>query len=404
MRGDAPRFSGRRLASACLGLVLLLTGCTYAEREPGFFGRSPAPSSTETRQPAPSSIAAIPVLGEAVYHSPDKLDIPIRIAVHAVRRIHNGTVLDWSVTALATPDAARGEQLFLQLGLFEEFDISLIDAASARVYRPLTSRRSGVCLCAPAWLAGQTMVVNSPLLLQTTFPRLPTSIRTVEVNIATVPIFSRIPVTPAGSAQTAANQTDLARPDQKRPPLASTKEFSRPSGQWIMFEVNAVLASGSFTSLVWTIRARSPGPGVIGTAQPQIRRSGVGPTLRARTVTVKFASEKTVQCLCPKLGNLVGRLQNLGDEVTVVTNFPAPPRGTTSVDVIFPDVGPVIGIKVSSAPEGTFRAGGDVTASTATWTYRRGRPQPGWPLSRWPTPVPVVEPDQFRSTVDRLIR
>ena len=403
MRGDAPRCSGRRLAAACLGLVLLLTGCTYSEREPSLFGSTPTLSSTETR-PAPSSVAAIPVLGEAVYHSTDKLHVPLRIAVHAVRRIPNGTVLDWSVTALATPGAAAGEQLFLELGVFEQFDISLIDAASAKVYRPLLNRRSGLCLCAPAWLAGQTMVVNSPRVLQTTFPRLPASTRSVEVNIATVPIFSRIPVTPAGFAQTAASQTDLARPEQRRPPLASTKEFSRPSGQWIMFEVNAVLASSSFTSLVWTIRARSPGPGLIGTAQPQIRRSGVGPALRARTITVKFASEKTVQCLCPKLGNLVGRLQNLGDEVTVVTNFPPLPRGTTNVDVLFPEVDPLVGIKVSSSPEGAFRAGGQVPADPGTWSYRRGRPQPGWSLSRWPTPVPVVDADQFRSTVDRLIR
>jgi hypothetical protein len=400
MRGDAPQRSGRRLAAACLGLVLLLTGCTYAEREPGLFGRSPAPSATETEppKPPPDSIAAIPVLGEGIYHTSDRLDVPVRIAVHAVRRILNGTVLDWSVTALAAPGAAPGDQLFLELGLVEEFDISLIDAASAKVYRPLISRRSGMCLCAPAWLAGQTMVVNSP--------RLPASTRVVEVNIATVPIFSRIPVTPAGFAQSAVSKTDLARPEEKRPPLASTEEFSRPSGQWFRFEVNSVLASGSFTSVVWTIRARSPGPGSIGSAQPQIRRSRVGPALRPRTATVQFASEKTVQCLCPTLGNLVGRLQNLGAEVTVVTNFPALPRGTTSVDVLFPEIDPLVAIKVSPSPDGAFRAGSPEPANnTATWAYRRSRPQPGWSLSRWPTPVPaVIDSDQFRSTVDRLIR
>ena len=148
------------------------------------------------------------------------------------------------------------------------------------------------------------MVVNSPRLLQTAFPRLPASTRLVEVNIATVPIFSRVPVTPAGQVQTAASETDLARPAEARPPLASTEEFSRPSGQSFVFEVNSVLASGSFTSVVWTIHARSPGPGSIGTAHPQIRRSGVGPALRARTATVQFASEKTVQCLCPDTGHL----------------------------------------------------------------------------------------------------
>ena len=301
MRGDVPRRPGRRLGAACLCLVLLLTGCTYSDREPGLFGRSPTPSSTETQPPtpAPDSTAAIPVLGEAIYRATDRLDISVRIAVHAVRRVLGGTVLDWSVTALADPPADPGEQLFLELGLAEEFDISLIDAASAKVYRPLISRRSGMCLCTPAWLAGQTMVVNSPRLLQTAFPRLPVSVRLVEVNIATVPIFSRIPVTPAGLVQTAASETDLARPAETQPPLASTEELSRPSGQTFVFEVDSVLASGSFTSVVWTIRAGSPGPGSIGTAHPQIRRSGVGPVLRARTATVQFASDRTVHCLCP---------------------------------------------------------------------------------------------------------
>jgi hypothetical protein len=407
MRGDVPRRRGRRLSAACLGLVLLSTGCTYSEREPGLFGRSPAPSAIETRSPMPTpdSIAAIPVLGEAIYRSADRFDISVRIAVHAVRRVLGGTVLDWSVTALAGPGVASGEQLFLELGLFEEFDMSLIDAASAKVYRPLIGRRSDMCLCSPAWLAGQTMVVDSPRLLQTTFPRLPASVRLVDVNIATVPIFSRIPVTPAGLVQRAASETDLARPAEAQPPLASTEEIRQPSGQSFVFEVDSVLASGSFTSVVWTVQARSPGPGSIGTAHPQLRRSGVGPALRPRTATVQFANEKTRQCLCPTLGNLVGRLQNAGDQVTVVTNYPALPRGTTSVDVLFPGVDPLVGIAASPAPEGAFRAGSPVPADTTTWSYRRSRPQPGWSLSRWPTPVPAaIDSDRFRSTVDRLIR
>ena len=382
MRGNAPRNRGRRLGAACLGLALLLAGCTYSEREPGLFGRSSTPSSTDTQSPtpAPNSTAAIPVLGEAIFRASDPLDISVRIAVHAVRQILGGTVLDWSVTALAAPGAAPGEQLFLELDLFEEFDVSLIDAASAKVYRPLIDRRSGVCLCAPARLAGQTMVVNGPRLLQTTFPRLPASIRLVEVNIATVPIFSRIPVTPAGMVQTAASETDLARPQERQPPLATTEEFARPSGQWCGFEVDAVLVSGSFTSVVWTVRARSSGPGSIGTAHPQIRRSGVGPTLRARTATVQVASEKTVQCLCPSLGNLVDRLKGRGDEATVVTNFPALPRGTTSVDVLFPGVDPLVAIKVSPSPDGAFRAGTPMPANTTNWSYRRDRAQQGLSL------------------------
>ncbi len=410
MGGDAGRRRGRRLSATLLSLALLLTGCTYSESEPGLFGRSPATSTPIGTQKSPhvptsDSALSVPVLGETIYHTAGRLDVSVRIAVHAVRRVSGGTVLDWSVTALAGPGVAAGEQLSLELGLTEEFDVSLIDAAEGLIYRPLISRRSGSCLCIPVWLVGQTMLVNAPRLLQTTFPRLPDSTRVVDVNIATVPIFSRIPVTPTGQVQTAVSETDLARPPELRQTLAGTDEFSRPSGQSFEFQVDAVLVSGSFTSLVWTVRANSSGPGSIGSAHPQIRRSGVGPALRAQTATVRYAGEKTQQCLCPTLGNLVGRLRNRGDHVTMVTNFPALPRGTTSVDVLFPGVEPLVGIPVAAAPDGAFRVGGTVPADTTTWSYVWNRPLAGWSLARWPTPVPArIDRDRFRTTVDRLIR
>ena len=199
-------------------------------------------------------------------------------------------------------------------------------------------------------------------------------------------------------------ETDLARPAELRPPLASTAEFRQPSGQSFMCHVESVVASGSFTSVVWTVRAHTQGPGSIGTAHPQIRRSGVGPALRPRAVTVQLAAEKFMQCLCPTLGNLADRLQNAGDYVTVVTNFPALPRGTTNVDVLFPGVGPLARIGVTPAPEGAFRAGRPVPARTSTWSYLWNRPQAGWSLVRWPTPVPARIDDRFHSRVDRLIR
>jgi hypothetical protein len=40
------------------------------------------------------------VVGEATWTSADGLDITMRLAVHAVRRVPGGTVLDWSVTPL----------------------------------------------------------------------------------------------------------------------------------------------------------------------------------------------------------------------------------------------------------------------------------------------------------------
>jgi hypothetical protein len=40
------------------------------------------------------------VVGEATWTSADGLDITMRLAVHAVRRVPGGTVLDWPVTPL----------------------------------------------------------------------------------------------------------------------------------------------------------------------------------------------------------------------------------------------------------------------------------------------------------------
>jgi hypothetical protein len=382
MWGVVPRNRGRRLGAACLGLVLLLTGCTYSDREPGLFSRAPTPSSTDTRSPAPTpdSVAAIPVIGEAIWTSTDRFEVSVRIAVHAVRRVLGGTVLDWSATALAGPDAAPGETLFLEFDMNEEFDISLIDADSAKVYRPLISHRSGTCLCTPIALAQQTMVVSSPRLLQVAFPRLPASVRQVEVNISAVPILNRVPVTPAGHVPSAATETDLARPAGEQPPLASTPEFTRSGGQAFVFEVDSILASGNFTSLVWTVRARSPGRGSIGTAHPQIRRSG-GPALQARAATAQFAGETTTQCLCPTLGTHAYRLQRTGNRARLVTNFPALPRPASTVDVLFPGLDPLVGVHVASASDGASRAGSPVPADTSTWAYSGNRPQAAWSLS-----------------------
>ena len=66
-----------------------------------------------------------------------------------------------------------------------------------------------------------------------------------------------------------------------------TPSSTETSGQSFVFDVDAVLVSGSFTSVIWTAQARSSGAGWLGTAHPQIRRSGVGPGLRARTATAQ---------------------------------------------------------------------------------------------------------------------
>src|SRR5918995_6920824 len=114
MRGARGATRGRRLRAGFLALVLaglLLGGCSYAEDEPGLFGRTPAaaPEETEDSGQTPDSTAPVPVLGDATWTSVDPPGIPLRIAVHGVRRVPGGTVLDWSVTALSAPGGVAGE-------------------------------------------------------------------------------------------------------------------------------------------------------------------------------------------------------------------------------------------------------------------------------------------------------
>jgi hypothetical protein len=84
----------RWLVATLLLLACLVTGCTYDRIEPGLFGQ---PVSKETTAPPlrpvtpneilPSPNPDLPVVGEAVWTSADGLDITMRLAVHAVRRI-----------------------------------------------------------------------------------------------------------------------------------------------------------------------------------------------------------------------------------------------------------------------------------------------------------------------------
>ena len=106
----AASVNGRRLVATLLVLGCLVAGCSYERVEPGLFGR---PMSRQTTAPPmrplppadtlPSPNPDLPVVGEAIWTSADGLAITMRLAVHAVRRVEGGTVLDWSVTPLHGP-------------------------------------------------------------------------------------------------------------------------------------------------------------------------------------------------------------------------------------------------------------------------------------------------------------
>jgi hypothetical protein len=97
------------------------------------------------------------------------------------------------------------------------------------------------------------------------------------------------------------------------------------------------------------------------------------------------------------------QLQEPGRRVTVVTNLRAIPRGTTTVDVLFPGVPPLRDIRVSLASDGALRSGGTARGPRQTWTYRSNRTQPGWRLHNWPTPAPNITEGDFAATVDPIL-
>jgi hypothetical protein len=422
-------------------LVCLVAGCSYNREEPGLFG---GPMTRHTIGPpvrpvVPDEAAQVPnpdlpVVGEAIWTSADGLDITMRIAVHAVRRVEGGTVLDWSVTPLHGAGLRPEDPLptTVDLGLSRPGegypDILLVDAARARVYRPLTRKGWGsLCLCTSVALAQQSLRIGYTTLLQVAYPALPDNLETVDVQLATVPPFWRVPVTPRGMLPLASSSpTDLTRPADPTPVVASTKTFSyRPAGQRYLVMVNAVYTSSSFTSIAWTILSIEAGRGLwaastppfadaapprraynqISAGGPQIKVGAGRPVLRARLVTTKLAGLGALECLCTDLRSGAAALRQTGQQMRVITNLPPVPSGTTTVDIVFPGLTTFTDVTVTPATASTFRSAGPAVRGAASWTYRADQPHPGWRPGDWPTPLP--RRDQLRplqATVDAIVR
>lgn len=395
---------GRRIA-LLLVLPLVLVGCTYEDREPGLFERTPASTPTGTDdEPNPlDSTAAIPLLGEATWTPPDTRGIPIRIAIHGVRRVPGGTVLDWSITALSAPVRVPGERIEggLTIGIDERTEVALVDGSAGRVYRPLISRDgSQSCLCSPAQRAEDDLALDVPRLLQVAYPELPDSLRVVDVSVGPVPMFSRVPVTPVGEVSAPIAETDLARPVGLFETQARTPDFTQSNGQTFAIDVHTVLASGTMTSVVWTIEARTRGPGPSAGLRPELTRNDAW---RVTPMRLGSADRDGPECLCADPTTWREYLEEPGRRVTVVTNFGDIPRGTTTVDVRFPDLPPLLDISVTPASDGAFRAAGAARGPRQTWTYRTNRPQPGWRLHAWPTPAPQITEGDFTGRVDDIL-
>ena len=435
---DMLRAPRRWVLTTLLILVCLVAGCSYDRAEPGLFSR---PMTRQTTVPpirpvTPDETAHVPnpdlpVVGEAIWTSADGRDITMRIAIHAVRRITRGTILDWSVTPLHGPGLRAGDPVprMLDLGLArpgEDYpSIVLVDAARSQVYRPLTHKGSGSrCLCTSLTTVQQDLRIQHTRVLQIAFPPLPDDLVTVDVHLATVPPFWQVPVTPAGMLPLASYPTELARPAEATSVVASTKAFSyRPAGQSYLVMINGVYASSNFTSIAWTILSLEPGHGLPTAASPpfadaeppehpynQISAGGpqisVGSRLlRVRLVTTRLAGRGALECLCTDLRIGAEALRGIGQQMSVVTTLPPIPAGTSKVDIVLPGLTTLTDIAVISAPDATFRSAGPAVRNTNFFTYRANQPHPGWAPWDWPTPVPLsYQLRDYRATVDVVVR
>jgi hypothetical protein len=432
--------NGRRLVVALVVLGCVLAGCSYDRAEPGLFRQ---PMTRQTTAPPirpvtpaetlPSPNPDLPVVGEAIWTSADGLDITMRLAVHAVRRVESGTVLDWSVTPLHGVGLRPGDPLptTVDLGLSRQGEgyphILLVDAARARVYRPLTRKGWGsLCLCTPVTVAQRSLRIDYTTLLQVAFPALPDDLETVDVQLATAPPFWRVPVTPHGMRPLASYPTELTRPAERTPVLASTQPFSyRPAGQRYLVMVNAVYTSSSFTSVAWTILSIEAGRGLgaastppfadaepprraynqISAGGPQIKVGTSRPVWRARLVTTRLAGLGALECLCTDLRSGAAALRRTGQQMRVITNLAPVPSGTATVDIVFPGLTTFTDVAVTPAPNSAFRSAGPAVRGVGFWTYREDQPHPGWRPKDWPTPLPRGDQLRaFRATVDAIVR
>ena len=444
-----PRSGGRCRRRGTLGVALLLilamiTGCSYSSSEPGLFQTQPPVdgSSAPNDFPPPSPFPPrptnpdLPVAGDAVWTSSEGLRLTTRTAVHAVRRMAGATVLDWSLTPLDAPGLQPGQKVpsWVDLGLGKstggDVNALLLDAAAGRAYRPLqhtSRRRFNHCLCTPPWVAQLDLRIGETRLLQATFPALPAATRWVDVSLNTLPVFSRVPVTPDGQVPTATAPTDLRRFEDS-PPLAPPYHLSEPdlggARRVQSIQIDAVEAGSTFTSLRWTLRSLTdqpsvnvfpPGPPVTAAAPttlppvnpstasgPQLRAAGR--TLSAVHLSYAMLGRRYVDCLCTGFGLWATALRQAGGSASVTTVYPPLPPGTARVDVVLPGATTIWRLPVSAAFDGSARLGPPRAADLDRWLYREDQAPPGWGTADWPTPLP--DPAQLRdydALVERLL-
>jgi hypothetical protein len=246
--------------------------------------------------------------------------------------------------------------------------------------------------------------------------------------LATVPIFSHVPVTGIGLVPEATSPTDLTRSPEMLPIASSSAPFRYGRGkQLFVISIDNVTAGSTFVSVQWTVQSLTAGEGVElaqsppfaevapGSAKvynpssasgPQVRPAGTGlATLRAQLMSSKREGLGAVECLCTDFGVWAASLQQAQQQVSVVTNLPPLPNDTQQVDVVLPGLTTLRRVPVTSATDATLRSAGPVPKRIRTWTYNSGYPPAGWSVDQWPTPVPNSRQlSRYEATVDDLVR
>jgi outer membrane protein OmpA-like peptidoglycan-associated protein len=418
----------RRVGIGAIGLIVAIgvVACTGGDGE------------SDNNKGGGKKSANPPVLSSFVLDAGTNTPQDVRVAVHGVRRIAGATVLDWSVTPLASDTAKAGDKVGQPLDInidpgFENSNaLQLVDTTGKKIYRPLDNdKQVAGCLCVPWFTVKSDLTVGKTRLMQAAFPELPAGLDKITVSIRNQPLVSDAPVTPKGEVPTG-KSIDLNAKADELPEAAPAASFTYPVGdeiqkpaQAMSLTINQVIAGPSGTSLIYTVKADAAGPGLnslggrpvndpevvqYGTSVYDLASSGPGIAaagVEGQLIRPWFASmkQKTAvppraaknfawrECLCSTTQIYGKILATQGRSITLVEQMPALPAGTTTTDIVFPDksLPTVTGVKVTEAPK---IDGSSKKAKVGTWSYgsvtTSDLPK-GWGVDKWPTPVPDAE-------------
>ena len=271
----------------------------------------------------------------------------------------------------------------------------LVDAARARVYRPLTRKGSGSRLPLHPGLGWRNGTCGSTTPLcsrsHSRSARRPWDRRCTAGHRAD--LLAR-----AGDAGRHAAACQLShRSDPPRGAnarlLPVRQPFTyRPAGQRFLIMINAVYTSSSFTSVAWTILSIEAGRGLgaastppfadaepprraynqISARGPQIKVGTGRPVWRARLVTTNSRAAGHWNACVPTCGPGLPRYAGPASRC-VWSPICRPSVSTSTVDIVFPGLTTLTDVAVTPAPDSTFRSAGPAVRGVGFWTFGRTR-------------------------------